>query len=217
MRKIYTSIYQPVVRRRIHRTTFYTYRELRLRIPPGVFHPGYFYSTRLLLEYIKLYDLQGKRFLELGAGSGLISFVAAKAGARVTAIDINPAVIENLHENARTNRVEIEILHSDLFSALPGRIFDHIVINPPYYPKNPKNSFEQAWYCGEDHAYFRKLFPALRSAITSDTHVDMVLSESCDLQMIENIAAGSGIQMKMTQRASKFRESHFIFELQSTA
>src|SRR6218665_2258260 len=77
----------------LSRTRIYKYDNISVRIHPGVFHPGLFFSTKLLLEYLKGQPIQEKHLLELGAGSGLISVVAAKRGARVTGSDINPTAI----------------------------------------------------------------------------------------------------------------------------
>lgn len=79
--------------------------------------------------------LKGKKFLELGCGSGLISIAAAKKGARVTASDINPVAVEFLVKNSEENKVEIEVIESDLFNDIPKQPFDIIAINPPYYKK----------------------------------------------------------------------------------
>lgn len=111
----------------------YRYGNIRLEIPPQVFHPGFFFSTGLLLRYILTLPLQGKRFLELGAGSGLISIQAAKKGAIVTATDINPVAIDCLRRNCDQNNVTAEIILSDLFAVIPEQPFDIIAINPPYY------------------------------------------------------------------------------------
>jgi len=77
---------------------------------PGVFHPGLFFSTKLLIEYISEYDLNDKNILELGAGSGLISVYCAKLKANVTASDINPIAVENINQNAKLNSVNIKVV-----------------------------------------------------------------------------------------------------------
>ena len=48
-----------------------------LLIPPGVFHPDLFNSTRLLAEQVRALPLTGKTFLDLGTGSGRIALTAA--------------------------------------------------------------------------------------------------------------------------------------------
>jgi len=72
--------------------------------------------------------------LELGTGSGCIAVTLAKSlpGSRVTAVDISWDALVCAAENARMNDAEVELKHSDLFSALGQRKFDIIVSNPPY-------------------------------------------------------------------------------------
>ena len=72
--------------------------------------------------------------LEIGCGSGIISIHLARKGNQVTSVDINPKAVEAAKCNAKKNQVEIEILQSDMFSAIPNRKFDTIVCNPPYLP-----------------------------------------------------------------------------------
>ena len=76
-------------------------KTLNWKYPPEVFHPGFFFSTRLLLKLYQTIAIAGKSFLEPGCGSGLISIYAAKKGAIVTATDINPVAIEFLKKNSR--------------------------------------------------------------------------------------------------------------------
>ena len=166
----------------------FTYKGTVINVQPGVFHPGFFFSTRLLLQYLDTVSLDGVKFLELGAGSGIISIRAAKRGARVTASDINTIAVGNIRENARANDVVIDVVHSDLFDKIDSG-FDWIVINPPYYPANPKKEAEYAWYCGEAHEYFEKLFATLGKVIHPESKILMILSDVCDLEKIFAIAA----------------------------
>ena len=50
----------------------------------------------------------GARVLDVAAGPGTLSFLAARTGARVTAIDFSPAMMEKLRERAATESVAIE-------------------------------------------------------------------------------------------------------------
>src|ERR1044071_4715171 len=97
--------WRPVITKYLTQTRIYRYGEIELEVPPTVFHPGFFFSTKLLLQPIKKLALKDQSFLELGAGSGLISVYAAKNKAIVTATDINPGAIECLGKNSRSNNV----------------------------------------------------------------------------------------------------------------
>ena len=67
---------------------------LRLKILPGVFHPGILFSTHLLLDEIEKENLEQKKILDIGCGSGAISLVAAYNKAKVIAIKLEVAGIE---------------------------------------------------------------------------------------------------------------------------
>jgi release factor glutamine methyltransferase len=93
-----------------------------------------------------------------------------------------------LEENNKRLGLNVRIIESDLFDKLPQQAVDFVVINPPYYPKNPLNDSERAWYCGAEFEYFEKLFSQLNNHIQSSTIVLMSLSEDCDIQKISKIA-----------------------------
>ena len=191
----------------------YTYKGINVRVMPGVFHPGLFFSTKLLLEYISKYDLKYKNVLELGAGSGLISIYCAKQNVKVTASDINPTAIKNIIKNSTLNNVNLDVIESDLFDKIEMRNFDYIIINPPYFPKNPKNEKELAWFCGNDFEYFKKLFAQLNNYKTKETFVLMILSEDCDLQRITSIANENHFSMNIVFQKSVFGENNYIYTI----
>ena len=88
--------YKPLLENYLSRPRGFAFQNIRLVIPPEVFHPGFFYSTKLLLRCLSRLQLAHKTFLELGAGSGLLSIYAAQKGACVTASDINPFAIATI-------------------------------------------------------------------------------------------------------------------------
>src|SRR6476620_125648 len=182
------ATYKPLLVKYLSKTKNYQYNGIKLIIPPEVFHPGFFFSTKLLLKHLDQYPLKGKAFLELGAGSGLIAISAAKKGADVTATDINPVAVKFLKRNCEANKVRINIILSDLFQNIPLHHFDFIAINPPYYKKQPHTYKDYSWYCGENGEYFHTLFDSLADYMHSDSTVLMILCEGCVVEMIETIA-----------------------------
>lgn len=155
--------------------------------------------------------------MELGAGSGLISIACAKKNAEVTASDISSRVIDALKENSKSNNVSISIIQSDLFDKIPDDHFDLIAINPPYYPKEPRNELEMAWYCGTDFQYFEKLFSQLGNYIHVNTKTLMVLSEDCNLEKIFAIAKQNQINFKEIVNRKFWWEKNMIYEIQKIA
>jgi|SRR5688572_26685431 len=166
----------------------FKYQDINITVDPGVFHPGFFFSTRFILKFLATQNLLHQNFLEVGSGSGLISVFASKKGAFVTAIDINSKAVLNTLKNGKKNNAAIDVRESDLFSNVPPIRFDWIVINPPYYPVNPKNEAEFAWNCGLNHQYFEGLFSNLQYFTTENSHTLIVLSDVCDLSRIFEIA-----------------------------
>jgi predicted nicotinamide N-methyase len=57
--------------------------------------------------------LEGLSAVELGAGLGVPSLVAAIRGARVTAVDWAPEAVELLRENAARNHIRLAAVHAD--------------------------------------------------------------------------------------------------------
>lgn len=193
----------------------YSYKEIKGTVLPSVFFPHWTLSTKLFLQFIEELDLSGKTFLELGCGSGFISLLAAKKGAKVIAVDINPKALENTKQNAAMNQLYVEVMKSNMFESLDNKSFDFIVINPPYYPKQAANTAEQAWYCGENFEYFHALFQQLPKYLSSMNQVLMILSEDCDIEKIQSIGLKNQVSFNEVQRKQKWGEWNYIYQLKS--
>jgi release factor glutamine methyltransferase len=215
LKNIVAHTYKPLLVKYLSTARSYSYNGIKLNIPPEVFHPGFFFSTRLLLQWISKIDLNKKSFLELGCGSGLIAISAAKKGAVVTATDINPVAVAALETNSKKNNAAIEIIESDLFENIPKQVFDIIAINPPYYKKQPANAKDHAWCCGENGEYFSALFATLANYIHASTEIIMVLFDGCDMQMIDAFAAKNNFALKLQYSKKNILEQNFIFKIES--
>ncbi|TQV89501.1 methyltransferase [Aliikangiella coralliicola] len=190
----------------------YSYDNLSLQVDVDVFHPGLFYSSRLFADFINDLPLKNKTLLDLGSGSGILSLVGAKKGAKVTAVDISEVAVVNTRKNAHENKLNITSLQSDLFSQVTQR-YDYIVVNPPYYPKTPKSSAEQAWYCGASHEYFERFFGELSNYCEVNGKVYMIMSEECDLIRIKKIARLHDFSLNIVLKRKFLLEDNFIFEI----
>jgi release factor glutamine methyltransferase len=209
--KLMTPVLQPLYRLYFSRTRPFRYESIHIRVYPGVFFPGYTFSTKILLKYLHNLDLAGKTFLELGAGSGIISLVAASRGAIVTATDINPESVRNILDNARMNNLELNVRLSDMFGNISETSFDYIVIAPPYYPKDPASYQDMAWYCGRNYEYFEKLFSQLHCMYNDNCTILMILSEDCDISAIKTRAARYGFEFVQVLKKKKLGEWNYIF------
>lgn len=193
----------------------YTYKNFAVWVEPTVFPPFFTISTKLLSAFLETLSLEKKKVLELGCGCGIISILAAKNGAIVTATDINKTALEALEKNSNSNQVFIEIIYSDLFENLTAKSFDIIIINPPYYPKTPTTLTENAWYCGENFEYFEQLFKQIPTFLTSSTEAYMILSEDCAIEKIQSIASKNKILLVTLFEKIIIGEKNFLFQLKN--
>lgn len=113
-----------------------TYEEDGLKVVglPGVFSAAKpDKATAILLRELGGLDLNGKRVLDLGCGTGLIGAWAAKRGAQVTLVDADLQSVRSSQQTLQANELPGEVLHSDVGAALDERLFDVILTNPPFH------------------------------------------------------------------------------------
>lgn len=66
------------------------------------------------------------RVLDVGAGTGFLSIAAARLGHEVTSLDLAPAMLEHLRENARAAGVQTEVVEGPAEQPPPGP-FDAVI------------------------------------------------------------------------------------------
>lgn len=118
---------------------------ISIKVFPEVYAPDD--DSVLLIESLEVNP--GDEVLEIGCGSGVVAIHCAKAGANVTAVDINPMAVECTIVNAEDNGVEIKARVSDVYENVHGS-FDLIVFNLPYLPVEEEGMLEAAWSGGQD-------------------------------------------------------------------
>jgi ubiquinone/menaquinone biosynthesis C-methylase UbiE len=77
-------------------------------------------SDRLVRNVVSLVDVQGKKILEIGAGTGRDSFPFVQRGASVYQLDYSPNSLKIMKQIAETEKMETTIVGGDSFS-LPFR------------------------------------------------------------------------------------------------
>lgn len=164
--------------------------DFRFRVLPSVFHPRFFGSSRIFAEYLVTQDISNKRFLDMGTGSGIVAMFAARAGARVTAVDINPCAVDCAKENGAAAQLDIECLRSDLFSALESRRFDVIAWNPPFFPRRATTLAECALYAGPDYQVIRRFAGEVEAHLERGARLFLVLSKDLDFAAWNSIFNG---------------------------
>jgi release factor glutamine methyltransferase len=99
----------------------------------GVYAPAD--DTFLMIDVLSTMSLRDKEVLDLGTGSGVLGLFCAKIGARVTVADIEDSALENVRTASRRLNLTIDLVRSDIFSAVTTR-FDIVLFNPPYLPSD---------------------------------------------------------------------------------
>jgi len=128
---------------------------LRLSVAPTVYEPA---EDSFLLATYASGIIGGKRILEIGCGTGIVSLSAALVnGANsVLAVDINPEAVECAKRNATANGIKnCSFRQGNLFTSIPDtEKFDFILFNPPYLPTTREEKLklesENAAYDGEE-------------------------------------------------------------------
>jgi len=92
----------------------------------------------------------GESVLEIGAGSGALSLVAAGTAGDVVAVDVSPRALAFSRFNARLNGREVGFREGSLFGPVADRRFDRIVTNPPFEPVPPGAEWFRHSAGGED-------------------------------------------------------------------
>jgi release factor glutamine methyltransferase len=159
----------------------------KLTVFPTVFHPRYFGSTSILARFVSTLDLKGKRFLEIGCGSGLVSMCAARAGAAVVAVDINPEAVRCCLANAAANGFEIDTRLGNLFSSLSHERFDVVAWNPPFLPREAATVAESAFFGGRDFDVIRRFSAEVGCHLKPGASVYTILSADIDIAEVEEI------------------------------
>jgi release factor glutamine methyltransferase len=183
-------------------------------VQPGVFSPKNTISTKVFLDFISTLDLTDKNILELGAGSGIIALQSAFQGAHVTASDINQVAIKSIETLSKHQDLKITTVISNVLNDLNGNDYDYIFINPPYYPKNPANLEENAWFCGENFDFFEKMLSQFSALNTQKTIILMILSDACDLPRIAQIASTHSLTITEEYSIKLTFETNTIYRVQ---
>lgn len=100
--------------------------------PKQAFGTGNHETTRMIVAALLHLGVKGKRVLDCGCGTGILSLVASKLGAQeCIGYDIDEWSVENTKHNAEINKVDnLSVLHGDseVLSHVSG-VFDIVMAN----------------------------------------------------------------------------------------
>jgi ribosomal protein L11 methyltransferase len=118
-----------VIRAPFH--TEYPKMEFEIVIEPNMaFGTGNHETTSMMMEYILESKLEGKNVLDMGCGTGILSILSSKCGAKkVTSIDIDKWSFEGTIENALINGTHNIFSILGNANSIPNDKFDLILAN----------------------------------------------------------------------------------------
>ena len=202
-----------VFSRRYDRLVLETIDDVPLLVLPQVFNPVLLRSGAMMARALTRLNLTGPtncRVLDLGTGSGVGAVFAARLGASVTAVDINPEAVRCARINALLNRVDdrIEVRRGDLFEPVQGERFELVLFNPPFYRGVPKDNLDRAWR-GQD--VFERFANQLGGMLTPNGYALLVLSTDGDCAELLTELASAGFRNDILEQKDLINEVVTIY------
>ena len=164
-----------------------------------------YFSPRLADERGRIARLvaPGERFLDLFGGVAPQGVQAAKAGAHVTSLDLNPEAVALAQRNAAANRAAIDAQCMDAHDATGA--FDRVVMNLPHGAKDFLDVAARVAAPGAMVHHHEILADAELEARKGSLVADFAaLGRSVTLRHVRHVRAYSAV------------ESHFVFDLELT-
>lgn len=126
---------------------------------------------------------EAKRILDIGAGSGLLSLMAAqRSQAAITCVELEPraavACQHNINHSPWASRLELQQTRIQEFSQVPQwqQYFDHIICNPPYFEHGPQaEATHRAIARHTAHLSFTELLAAVARCLTANGRTSLIL------------------------------------------
>jgi len=138
------------------------------------------------------------RVLDMGTGSGVSGILAARKGARVVAVDVNPNAVVCARQNAERNGVadRMTFALADVFDGVEGD-FDLIVFDPPFRWFKPRDLLE-AGSTDENYRALTRFMAEVKGRLRPNGRVLLNFGTSADIDYLYGLIRKTG--MKREQR-----------------
>lgn len=149
--------------------------------------------------------------LDMGSGSGLIGFEAAKKGCHVTCVDVDPDAVSLMEKNKPSS--DVKIILSDFFEEIEGLKFDVLTFNAPYLP-NDEEVQDMALHGGKEG--YEKTVKFLREArhyMYEDSVILLLISTLTKADLVETQMEALKYKYEVIGRKKEFMEELLVYRI----
>ena len=215
LRKLWRKVFQVRLalldRSKYERVVLEDVAGLPIVVLPDVFNPKLLRSGEFLAQQLGSLP-RGCRVLDLGSGSGAAGVLAAKGGAHVVAVDINPAAVRCTRINGLLNDVALDVRLGDLFEPVRGERFDVVLFNPPYYRGEPRDGLDHAWRSPD---VIERFSLQLADHLTPSGHALLVLSSDGEQSAFLQALAANGCTYRAISERDFGNEQMTVYWIQT--
>jgi len=140
-------------------------------------------DSELLKKQLEGLDLQNKKFLEVGAGKGILGVKAAEKAASVTLTDIDQEAVDFLKDKT-AERENIKVKKSNLFENI-DRKFNFIFFNPPYLPGDRESAKDPLKGGGEGTEVISRFLEGLDQYLHEEGEAYFILSSKSNIDELD--------------------------------
>jgi release factor glutamine methyltransferase len=173
---------------------------VRLLVLPNVFSPHYFVDSIWFAK--KLCEIvQQSSLLEIGSGTGIIALFCGLMGAKIVAIDINPAAVKNTKLNFRRHGVKASVRKGNLYQPLKkNEKFDFVFWNHPFNEWHEPVS-DILLRAGFDSGYrdLERYIAQAKFHLTKKGRLLLGTANFANLKRVREIAKKNGYKLKTLQ------------------
>lgn len=188
------GIFIPVIKRKIH--PWY-----------GTYFPTRFEHLELFDEWLKKYEGEKNSAIDIGTGSGILSFQMLKHGfKKIYGTDSNPNAIIGLTEQIERNKLQskIDLFYGDLFSEITQKS-ELIVFNPPWIPATYESEgLDKAIYYDKD--IFSRFFEETKKYLKPNGKIVILFS---NLAQLTKVSETNPIETELLAR-KEFQKEKYI-------
>jgi methylase of polypeptide subunit release factors len=164
--------------------------------------------------------VKGKRILDLGAGTGVLSLIALKNGASsAVATDINPNAVANAIYNAKQTSLDHKMEVRLVSTGNPGAYsvigtdekFDLIISNPPQTQDVPKNMYEYS-YKDLKLSFLRSIIEGMADHLTPEGKGVFALNNAA-LEFAKHVAKEQSLEVNIFLKTKYPFGDYYVVEI----